>query len=169
MNKYEKMYEDILLACRTGEVVVMQSKDRKYFAVKKELSSDAYNRSAFYKDKQWASMCVNSYVLQPKERFVEFAKHHELEIVETYTPEYDRVPVGTKVLIIKGASEGRILTVRHCTDSGYVLEINSQSSTNVPRSAFTVILPEKEKEELMEEPKTITLDGVEYILTPKQK
>lgn len=168
MNKYKKMYEDILLACRTGEVVIIEDEeDCDYAAIR----YDNYSKLVI---SIWSSSIQECKLAlygetYCKEAFIDFAKDYNIKIVETYTPEYDRVPVGTKVLVkedspLTGATRGfrgSVLEITGYKDNHYV--INQQL---FPRSAFTVILPEEEKEE---EPKTITLDGVEYILTPKQK
>jgi hypothetical protein len=118
-----------------------------------------------------------------KREVIELAKHYEYKIVETYVPEYDRVPVGTKVLITDQNDEatGSICTIIEQIDgTQYGIERPDRYlPLCLPRSAFTVILPEEEAVKfnndivvncppIKETPKTITLDGVEYILTPKK-
>jgi hypothetical protein len=196
MNKYEKMYEDILLAVKTGEVVIVKDKRGKFIAIGgagfdddgHPRESECWNSIKYCKNKLGEDSGSN------KEDFIQRAKGFSYQIVETYTPEYDRVPVGTKVMITdqNDKTTGSICTIIEQIDgTQYGIERPDRYlPLCLPRSAFTVILPEVENKHLGEnllmsydtikkqsirlvsgtekEPKTITLDGVEYILTPKQ-
>jgi hypothetical protein len=181
MNKYEKMYEDILLACRTGEVVIVKDDDNDFRAIRYSFNQNSPLSLGIWVNDIDEAKTENFIAQITATEFVKYATEADLQIVETYVPEYERVPVGTKVLITNEncSTAGSIGEVVKQTFTDYIIETGKPGIQCYFREDFTVILPEVEAVKfnndivvncppIKETPKTITLDGVEYNLTPKQ-